>query len=179
MHNWHDYLCSQYGFKLNAWVDQNWQIQATDDGLGLVAQTTQFKPIVVSFLAGKNGYRFSSKQPRTSLLERAIGKQYDHVVDASLGWGSDAFSLLKAGFKVTAIEQSNVVIALVEDAVWRYMKHLNTDLTKPFFNLQATFSVSDWRQYLAQCLGVTLHHGDATLVSFEQIPDPCRSSALL
>lgn len=61
-------------------------------------------------------------QPRREPLLRAVGLKGERrpfVVDATAGLGRDAFSLAWAGCRVTMLERSAVVAALLEDALAR------------------------------------------------------------
>ncbi|MEE2804670.1 MAG: class I SAM-dependent methyltransferase [Pseudomonadota bacterium] len=52
---------------------------------------------------------------RGGLLARALGKQGHYVVDTTAGFGNDTLHIAALGFKVTAIERSPVVCALLKD----------------------------------------------------------------
>jgi len=65
------------------------------------------------------------KMPRLSrkqLPGKAIGRQSKTVVDATAGWGSDAFLLAAMGFEVVAVERCAAVCALLEDGIERNLK---------------------------------------------------------
>lgn len=57
----------------------------------------------------------SKRQP----LAKAFGKDVKTIVDATAGWGRDAFLLARFGYHVTAVERSPVVAALLRDGVER------------------------------------------------------------
>ena len=59
-------------------------------------------------------------------LERAVGRRPGRVVDATAGFGADAFALARAGHRVLACERSRVMAALLEDGLRR--ARLNPDL---------------------------------------------------
>jgi len=57
----------------------------------------------------------SKKQP----LGRAVGRRTRTVVDATAGWGADARRLCAMGYRVTVVERSAVMAALLQSAVDR------------------------------------------------------------
>ncbi len=57
----------------------------------------------------------SRKQP----LPKAIGQSTESVLDLTAGFCSDAFRLSMMGYKVTALERSPIIAALVEDGIRR------------------------------------------------------------
>ena len=80
----------------------------------------------VDFLGGPVGHRFRSGRGHGHALFRAagLGKAPDaHVVDATAGLGRDAFLLASHGIRVTMVERSPEVHALLKDA----MDHAATD----------------------------------------------------
>ena len=76
-------------------------------------------PVYVDFVGGSLGY--SRRVNRFGLLFRAIGTQPDGctIVDATAGLGHDAFLLAYHGWKVTAIERSPILAALLADGIER------------------------------------------------------------
>lgn len=54
---------------------------------------------------------------------RVRGEQKIHVIDATAGLGQDAFLLAGAGFRVTMIERSALVHAMLQDALQRAVEH--------------------------------------------------------
>jgi 16S rRNA (guanine1516-N2)-methyltransferase len=91
----------------------------------LALESCREKPrvqVVVDFVSGSAGYRitraFESRQP----LARALGyRRQDpyNVVDATAGLGRDAMLLATLGCRVTMLERSPVVCALLEDGLRR------------------------------------------------------------
>ena len=78
------------------------------------------KPLYVDFTGGKSRHRRLYGGGRGQHLARAIGlKKYPHpvVVDATAGLGRDAFVLAALGCRVTMLERSAVVAALLEDGL--------------------------------------------------------------
>lgn len=125
----------------------------------------------IDFAGGAVGYRFRRGGERGHPLVRAAGIKRDHIpsiVDATAGLGRDAFLLASAGAKVTLIERSAEVHALLQDALVR----------------AATESAD-----LAEVVGrMTLIHGDARhllpdlkphVVLVDPMHPPRRNSALV
>lgn len=78
-------------------------------------------PIYVDFTAGRIGHRREAGGLARQLIARAIGFKGSprHVVDATAGLGRDAFMLACLGCRVTAIERSPIIAALLEDGLRR------------------------------------------------------------
>lgn len=78
-------------------------------------------PVHVDFLQGKVAYRIKHRQGR-ELLTRALGKNQQGnttVIDATAGFGTDAFTMASLGYSVKMLERSPVIAALVQDALQR------------------------------------------------------------
>ncbi|MDH3672838.1 MAG: class I SAM-dependent methyltransferase [Gammaproteobacteria bacterium] len=76
------------------------------------------RPICVDttvFRRRRSTLNLSRRQP----LARAIGPHTNTVVDATAGIGQDAFLLALMGYRVTAIERSAIIAALLQDGVSR------------------------------------------------------------
>jgi 16S rRNA (guanine1516-N2)-methyltransferase len=76
------------------------------------------RPIYVDttvFGKPRSTLNLSRRQP----LARAIGPHTNTVVDATAGIGQDAFLLALMGYRVTAIERSAVIAALLQDGLSR------------------------------------------------------------
>ena len=67
--------------------------------------------------------RFSGRD----LLARSIGRRCRSVVDATAGFGHDAFHLFHLGKRVIAIERSPVVAAMLADAIDRLVPSARSD----------------------------------------------------
>jgi 16S rRNA (guanine1516-N2)-methyltransferase len=79
-------------------------------------------PVAVDFLSGPVGYRLRHDRGRKHELARAVGLakgQLPRVVDATAGFGVDAFLLASLGVQVTLIERSPEVYALLRDGLAR------------------------------------------------------------
>ncbi len=80
----------------------------------------QINPLYVDFTGGKNRHRRLYGGGRGQHLARAIGlKKHPHsvVVDATAGLGRDAFVLATLGCRVTMLERSDVIAALLRDGL--------------------------------------------------------------
>jgi 16S rRNA (guanine1516-N2)-methyltransferase len=78
-------------------------------------------PISVDFLAGPVGYRSRSGRSRHQPIALAVGLRSGTrtVIDATAGLGGDAFLLAGLGCRVTAVERSAVLAALIRDGLAR------------------------------------------------------------
>lgn len=83
----------------------------------------------IDFIGGSSGFRrkFSSttKQP----IARAIGIKPGYrptVIDATAGLGGDAFVFASLGCRVTLFERSQILTALLQDALQRAQQHPET-----------------------------------------------------
>lgn len=77
------------------------------------------KSIKVDFAVKKITYRLKLNK-KTENLAKAIGiKTKPHVLDATAGLGRDAFILAALGCKVTMLEKSPVIAALLQDGLMR------------------------------------------------------------
>ncbi|MEW9797961.1 class I SAM-dependent methyltransferase [Alteromonas sp. CYL-A6] len=99
-------------------------LRIDNNRLGLMdgADPAQKLPVVVDFLSAATQYRQSHGGGKAEPVVKAIGLKGHtdyHVVDATPGLGRDAFVLVSAGCRVTMIERSPVVAALLEDGLRR------------------------------------------------------------
>lgn len=76
------------------------------------ARDARIKPIFVDF---SRAGRLTRRDP----LARAIGAKNQTVIDVTAGLGQDSFLLASLGYRVTALERSLVVAALLEDGLAR------------------------------------------------------------
>ncbi|MBS3803077.1 MAG: class I SAM-dependent methyltransferase [Oleiphilaceae bacterium] len=105
-------------------------------------------PVRAEFGSGKAGYRLEHGGGRGQLIARAVGMQKTrrilHILDATAGLGQDAFVLAGLGCRVTLIERSPVIHALLADGLAR--ARLNP-LTAPVVERMTLIS-ADARQWL-------------------------------
>jgi len=79
-------------------------------------------PIAIDFVSGKNAHRRQFGGGRGQPFARAIGLKNGlnpSVVDATAGFGRDAFVLASLGCQVTMLEQNPILVALLQDALQR------------------------------------------------------------
>ncbi|MFT7414263.1 MAG: 16S rRNA (guanine1516-N2)-methyltransferase [Methylophagaceae bacterium] len=80
------------------------------------------KPILIDFVEGKNAHRRQFGGGRGQPLAKAIGLKKGanpSVIDATAGYGRDAFVIANLGCKVTLIERNPLIAALLDDALQR------------------------------------------------------------
>lgn len=95
-----------------------------EHGLGLQATGKGAPgPIRVDFASGKAGYRLEHGGGTGQLVAKAVGlkktRQPLHVLDATAGLGQDAFVLAGLGCRMTLLERSPVIHALLADGLAR------------------------------------------------------------
>ena len=95
------------------------------DTSGQIAKTA----LVIDFVEGALGHRFAQGIGRQQPIAKAFGlhksSESRHIIDATAGLGRDAFVLAACGCQVDMIEQSNIVCALLEDAMVRAQADVN------------------------------------------------------
>lgn len=93
------------------------------------SQTAASGPVYIDFVAGRNRHRRLFGGGKRQPLARAAGIKGSYlpeVIDGTAGFGRDAFVLASLGCKVTMIERSPVLAALLYDALER--ASLNEDV---------------------------------------------------
>lgn len=91
------------------------------NGLSLVSKSSDI--VQVNFSSGKLNYRTRSQQKE--LLAKACGITSTFkptIIDATAGFGTDAFVLSSFGAHITLLERSDIVFALLQDGYDRGMK---------------------------------------------------------
>lgn len=79
-------------------------------------------PILVDFSTRKNAFRSKPQNLKQELLARAVhvkGQTTLHIIDATAGFGLDAFILASLGHNVQLLERSPIVAALLNDGLQR------------------------------------------------------------
>ncbi len=79
-------------------------------------------PILIDFEEGKNAHRRQFGGGRGQPLAKAIGLKKGanpSVIDATAGFGRDAFVLANLGCKITLIERNRLIATLLDDALQR------------------------------------------------------------
>jgi len=117
-------LARQFGVPLlkNAPAGDGVKLIVGGSGLALAfADQKRGKPYLVDFLALSWRARFEQPLGKSHIFRRALGSRDEPptVVDATAGFGQDAMLALTLGCRVTAIEKSAVVTAVLRDAIDR------------------------------------------------------------
>ena len=85
-------------------------------------KTPELDKLICDFTGGAVGHRFRCGGGRGQALPKAVGMKggiNPSVIDATAGLGRDAFLLASLGAKVTLIERSPIIHALLEDGMAR------------------------------------------------------------
>ncbi len=92
-------------------------------GIGLkTAADQQVNPVIVNFISGVMGYRKQHLSFKNELIAKAIAIKSSlklHVLDATAGFGRDAFVLASLGCKVQMLERNPLVALMLEDGMAR------------------------------------------------------------
>ena len=104
---------------------QSWVLQFNQDVLTLIRPDKV--SVRVDFTSGKAKHRSAEAGHGAGVLRKALGlatfqKRHDRlpiVVDATGGWGQDAWAVASLGCSITVIEQHPLVHALLENAIER------------------------------------------------------------
>lgn len=82
------------------------------------------KPYFVDFLSATWKSRFHQPLAKNHIFRRALGVREEgvHLLDATAGLGQDAVLAASLGCKVTAVERSPVVAALLQDGIDRAIR---------------------------------------------------------
>ncbi len=101
----------------------NYSLQMNNGQLGLIDQDNrEMTPIVIDFISGKTAYRRKYGHAGGEAISKAVGLKKGHrpnIVDATAGWGRDAFVLATLGCRVHMIERSELMAKLLEDGLRR------------------------------------------------------------
>jgi len=111
-------------------AQQNVEIRAPELG----------SPIYIDFVEGKNAHRRQFGGGRGQPLAKAIGLKKGAtptVIDATAGFGRDAFVLANLGCDITLLERNPLIATLLKDALQRACD--NSDIS----NIAARMSVSN------------------------------------
>lgn len=69
--------------------------------------------------------------PKRGPFAQAVGRKTRTVVDATAGLGGDTLRLAAMGYRVTAVERTPVIAALLEDGLVRLRPRLKPDIVPP------------------------------------------------
>lgn len=112
-------------------IDANTQLYLliTPTRLELHDITNRDKPVFVDFISGPVGYRRSHHPSRRQPLARALAiTKQPEIIDATGGFGKDAFILACLGGELHIIERSPVIFALLRDGLQRARQHQETSV---------------------------------------------------
>ena len=94
--------------------DKQWQLVDQDE--------PEMAPVCIDFASGKTAHRRKYGHAGGEAIGKAVGIKKGHrpnIVDATAGWGRDAFVLATMGCRVHMIERSKIIAKLLEDALRR------------------------------------------------------------
>lgn len=104
-------------------TNMNYSLQMRDEQLELVdLDKPDIAPIFIDFVSGKTAYRRKYGHAGGEAISKAVGIKKKHrpnIVDATAGWGRDAFVLATMGCFVHMIERSDIIAELLEDGLRR------------------------------------------------------------
>lgn len=121
-------IADQYQLELADLNADTVQLVLTDTRLEIRAPQLG-GPIFIDFTAGKNLHRRQFGGGRGQPLAKAVGLKQGlnpHIIDATAGFGRDAFVFASLGCRVTMIEQQPLIAALLEDALKRAQSDAET-----------------------------------------------------
>jgi len=100
-------------------VSENWCLIESNGRLGLVDRARpEQSAVTVDFPVHLKSARGRSELAALPLI-RAMGKRANQVIDATAGMGQDSFALAVFGYSVIAYERSEMIAALLADALRR------------------------------------------------------------
>ena len=104
-------------------TNMNYSLQMKNQQWQLIDQDEPgIAPVVIDFVSGKTAYRRKYGHAGGEPISKAVGIKKGHrpnIVDATAGWGRDAFVLATMGCRVHMIERSKVIAKLLEDGLHR------------------------------------------------------------
>jgi 16S rRNA (guanine1516-N2)-methyltransferase len=124
-------LVDRYGFKYletgsytpSSFSEKAVLLLVDEYGLSLcLPQFPELKPVWLDFASRKNEYRRHQGGGYQQSIAKAVGVTPTYslqVLDATAGFGQDAFVLASLGCEVTLVERESSLSALLEDALWR------------------------------------------------------------
>ena len=132
-----------------------WDDSTSDDayaiGISHVNSAKTNKPFIVDYCPSRTGSRLGQRAAQgNDLLLQAIGSHQQSIVDATAGWGADAWIMAqsRSSHVVHMVERNPIVATLVQDALRRFP---DTDPVKErlfltvgdFCNLPTTTTIVD------------------------------------
>jgi 16S rRNA (guanine1516-N2)-methyltransferase len=102
---------------------QRWTLTVAEGSLVLTERRhPEHKPLSVDLVRIRRAYK-SLPIPKRGPMARALGRTTRTVIDATAGWGQDAFLMWLMGYDVIALERSVVIGALLMDGVYRFRQY--------------------------------------------------------
>ncbi|MGC9386659.1 MAG: class I SAM-dependent methyltransferase [Hydrogenovibrio sp.] len=109
---------SKNDFALGWWLDPKATLESQRLKLALFPPTSG--PVYVDFVGGKKNHRRQFGGGKGQPLAKAVAIQNQpRILDATAGMGGDAFVFASLGCKVTLVERSPIIAALLADALER------------------------------------------------------------
>lgn len=145
------------------YIDQYPQVLFLDEK-GVSLQATGRKapgPVRAEFVYGKAGYRLAHGGGTGQLIAKAIGLKRTnetlHILDATAGLGQDAFVLAGLGHRVTLLERSPVIHALLADGLDRASADESTAQVVARMSLEQADSISWLQQRAGQAVADVIY----------------------
>jgi len=109
----------------------NYLLDLSPTGLGLICMDTSFsaEPLIIDFTAGKAAHRRQFGGGKSQLIAKAVGIKRlacATIIDATAGFGTDAFVLATLGYSVILIERNPIIAALLADGIKRAAENPTT-----------------------------------------------------
>ena len=116
-------------------------LQVGETGLALIQPCKQtLNPIQIDFVNGKANHRRRFGGGKNQAIAKAVGFKRSFppsILDTTAGLGQDAFVLASLGCKVTLIERSPILFALLHDALERAEKESDlSDIISSMYLIQ-------------------------------------------
>lgn len=118
--------------------------------------TKKSNPTFVDFLSPKLQYRLKHGGKKKELIAKAIGlknKKDPFVLDATAGFGTDAFIMASLGCRVLMLEKSPIIGALLEDGLNRFKTQRDS-------NLELSLKLANSSSYISEIIEKDLERPD-------------------
>lgn len=129
----------------------NYILVYSSQGLTLHSINNNFKPFRIDFVSDALTYRRQHISRKNELLVRALGVIQNYkptIIDTTAGLGRDAFIMASLGCNVLMLERSDIMCALLRDALKRLKSHpeIYNALSLTLFHTDATTYLSELDQ---------------------------------
>jgi 16S rRNA (guanine1516-N2)-methyltransferase len=106
-----------------AGASRRWTLTVAEGALVLTERHhPEHKPLSVDLVRIRKAYK-SLPIPKRGPMAPALGRSTRTIIDATAGWGQDAFLMWLMGYDVIAVERSVVIGALLMDGVFRFRQY--------------------------------------------------------